>query len=109
MLLAGLGAAGLTSWLAEHAPLRRLTARTVTEPGPLRALLRDIRRQDYCLAHEEHELGVHAVAVPVRDLAGNLVAALNIVTSPDRLEGSRFGSELLEPMQAAARELQPLL
>lgn len=108
VLLAGLQPAELSAWLAEHAPLRRLTAHTVTEPRALRALLRDVRRQDHCVAHEGHELGVHAVAVPVRDLGGRCVAALNIVGSPDRLQGPSL-VELLAPLHAASRELQAVL
>lgn len=109
MLLACLNPQDLGAWLAEHAPLRRFNAHTVTETRALRGLLRDVRKADHCIAHEAHELGVHAVAVPVRDLTGRAVAALNIVTSPDRLQGPALEDGLLAPMRAAARELQSLV
>lgn len=109
VLLAALTAVELRAWLAEHGPLRRLTAHTLTEPKALRAQLQRVRRQDHAVAHEGHELGVHAVAVPVRDLSGRTRAALNIVCSPDRLGEASAPADLLEPMRAAASALQPML
>lgn len=109
VLLAGLSAAELRSWIAAHAPLARFTAHTPHEPAALRAVLREVRQRDHSVAHQTHELGVHAVAVPVRNLAGRTIAAINIVTHPQRLEGPAFEALLLDPMRAAARELQSLV
>ena len=50
------------------------------------------------MASEEHELGVHALAVPLRNMQGQTVAALNVVAAPQRLE-----------MRAMQRDLLPLL
>jgi IclR family pca regulon transcriptional regulator len=61
--------------------LPRLTAHTTTDPKRLRDLVAGVREQDWCVASEEHELGVHALAVPLRNLEGRVVAALNVVTS----------------------------
>ena len=47
----------------------------------LLSLLYGVRQQDYCLAREEHELGVHAIAVPLRNPLGHTLAALNVVLS----------------------------
>ena len=67
------------------------------------------RAVDFCVASEEHELGVHALAVPLRNLQGQTVAALNVVTSPQRLEQGTLQRELLPLLLDAARELRPLL
>lgn len=64
---------------------------------------------DYCVASEEHELGVHALAVPLRDMQGRTVAALNVVTSPQRLMADNLRRDLLPLLLDAARELRPLL
>ncbi|MEO0003733.1 MAG: hypothetical protein RLZZ22_1425 [Pseudomonadota bacterium] len=108
VLLAALPEPELSAWLEGRA-LARLTPYTVTEPGALRKVLEQIRQQDCCIASEEHEIGVHAVAVPLRDLQGKTVGALNAVLTPARLARGAIQRELLPLLQDAARELRALL
>ena len=61
------------------------------------------------MATEEHELGVHALAVPLRNAEGHVVAALNAVVPYAHLQQVGLLRELLRLMQEAALELQPLL
>jgi len=89
--------------------LPRLTLHTVTENRPFRAVIEQVRRDDFCLTSEEHELGVHALAVPLRNLQGQTVAALNVVASPARLAPQVMQRDLLPLLLEAARELRPLL
>ena len=89
--------------------LARLTARTTVEPRKFRALIDEVRSQDWCVASEEHELGVHALAVPLRNMQGKTVAALNVVAAPHRLEAVQMQRDLLPMLLDAARELRPLL
>ena len=108
VLLADLPPAELAAWLrGRNWP--RLTVHTVASPSRLAAILRGVRRQDACLASEEHELGVHAVAVALRDAQGRAVAALNVVLPGGCLQPERTLARWLPPLQAAARELRPLL
>ncbi|RYF35377.1 MAG: IclR family transcriptional regulator, partial [Comamonadaceae bacterium] len=84
------------------------TGHTIVEPRAFRAVIAQVREQDFCVASEEHELGVHALAVPLRDMAGRTVAALNVVAAPQRLApGAR--NDLLPLLLEAARELRALL
>ena len=108
VLLAALSKPALNAWL-EARTLRRLTAHTVTEPQVLRALVEQARSQDYCLASEEHELGVQALAVPLRNLHGDTVGALNVVAAPHRRTLDDLERELLPVLQDAARELRAML
>ncbi|MEO6322519.1 MAG: IclR family transcriptional regulator C-terminal domain-containing protein, partial [Polaromonas sp.] len=64
---------------------------------------------DYSVTSEEHELDVLALAVPLRDMQGRTVAALNVVSSPQRLTADILRRELLPLLLDAARELRPLL
>jgi IclR family pca regulon transcriptional regulator len=68
-----------------------------------------VRTQDHALVSEEHELGVHALAVPLRNMQGQTVAALNVVAAPERLVPEALQHDLLPLLQDAARELRPLL
>jgi len=68
-----------------------------------------VRADDFAVAREEHELGVFALAVPLRNVQGQTLAALNVVASPQRLEESTLRQDLLPLLLDAARELRPLL
>lgn len=89
--------------------LPRLTSHTVVDAKKFRALIEQVRADDFCVASEEHELGVHALAVPLRDMRGRTVAALNVVASPQQLQADVLQRELLPLLLDAARELRPLL
>ena len=108
VLLAAKSKADFTAWLKGRA-LARLTAHTTVQPREFRAIIERVRADDWCMASEEHELGVHALAVPLRNMQGRTVAALNVVASPQRLDAGRMQGELLAPLLDAARELRPLL
>ncbi|MDE2119360.1 MAG: helix-turn-helix domain-containing protein [Betaproteobacteria bacterium] len=108
VLLAALPRARFSTWMKGRV-LSRLTPLTVSEPRALRAIIEQVRGQDWCLASEEHELGVHALAVPVRNASGHTVAALNVVSSPQRLPAAVLQREMLPLLQHAAHELRALV
>lgn len=109
VLLAALPRAELASWLARHEALPRLTARTLTDARDFRALLAQVARQDWAIASDEHELGVAALAVPLRNAHGDVVAALNVIVPSGQLRPAAVERELLPRLRDAARELRPLL
>ncbi|MDP2324402.1 MAG: IclR family transcriptional regulator C-terminal domain-containing protein, partial [Gammaproteobacteria bacterium] len=96
------------AWLKGR-ELPRLTPRTTVDHKAFRELIARVREDDLCVAQEEHELGVHALAVPLRNMQGRTVAALNVVASPERLELARLQKDLLPLLLDAARELRPVL
>ncbi len=106
VLLAAKTRTEFNAWMKGR-ELPRLTPGTTVDPKRFRAIIEQVRSDDFCIAHEEHEIGVHALAVPLRNMQGRTVAALNIVVAPGRLADmqGRFLPLLLE----AARELRPLL
>jgi IclR family pca regulon transcriptional regulator len=108
VLLAAKSRSELQAWLKGR-ELARLTAHTAVDTKAFKAILEQVRAQDYCVASEEHELGVHALAVPLRTMDGRTVAALNVVCAPSRLESRVLHKDLLPLLQEAARELRPLL
>lgn len=111
VLLASMPPAEFEAWMRGESgdrTLRRLTPHTVVDPQAFRELIGRVRQDDWCVACEEHELGVHALAVPVRDMRGRTVAALNVVASPARLQPEVMRRDLLPLLLEAARELRPL-
>ena len=108
VLLAQLTEADFGAW-TQGRHLQRLTAYTCTDTQQFSALIQQVRVQDYALASQMHELGVHALAVPIRNAAGQTVAALNVVTQPAKLALEELQNGLLPLLQDAARELRALV
>jgi IclR family transcriptional regulator, pca regulon regulatory protein len=108
VLLAAMSRAAVQAWLKGRT-LARLTPQTVADAKGLKAVLDQVRIHDFCVASEEHEAGVHALAVPLRDMAGRTVAALNVVASPQRLAPAVLQRDLLPLLREAAQTLRPQL
>ena len=108
VLLAAMPVRELNAWLKGR-ELPRLTPHTTVDTRALKAAVAQARTQDHALVSEEHELGVHALAVPLRNMQGQTVAALNVVAAPERLATEALQHGLLPLLQDAARELRPLL
>ncbi len=108
VLLAALAPKALDGWLRSN-PLTRLTPHTTTVRRDFKARVAQVRQDDFCISSEEHELGVHAVAVPLRTLQGHTVAALNAVAPTRGVSAARLQTEQLRLLQQAAGELRGLL
>jgi IclR family pca regulon transcriptional regulator len=108
VLLANLPAAQLKTWLASSS-LSRLTAHTATQTKDLRQKLKRVGQQDFCLAMQEHELGVDALAVPLRNDRGETVAALNLVRSGAWPDAPDLATRWLPLLQQTAQALRPLI
>lgn len=104
VLLAGLPEPDLDKILAELR-LEPLTGRTITSPEAFRSELTRIRGQGWSLVNQELENGLRAVAAPVRDSAGRVVAAVNVSAHANRtLESMR--RDLLPPLLAATAAIE---
>ncbi|MFV0680832.1 IclR family transcriptional regulator domain-containing protein [Ottowia sp.] len=108
VLLAGLSSTELRAWLARH-PLPRLTGQTITTASALKKIIAQVRQQDWCFAADQHELGVQALAVPLRDMQGRVVAALNAVATGTVVDPADFQRTLLPHLQEAARQMRAQL
>ncbi|WP_148274619.1 IclR family transcriptional regulator PcaU [Advenella kashmirensis] len=105
ILLAHLNAEEQLQWL-EHFPLQRMTRFTQIDNTSFLALLREIQKQDWCYSSEEHELGVHALAVPVYGQQGKVIAALNIVSPTTKTTKKYLIQHILPLLQDTAREIR---
>jgi len=72
--------------------LPRFTERTITDPQRLRAELATVRERGYAHALGEIEEGLNAVAAPVRDAAGTVVAAVSISGPAYRVTADRIAA-----------------
>ncbi|WP_134725437.1 IclR family transcriptional regulator [Paracoccus luteus] len=92
----------------KRAQLMAHTPATLTDPGLLRDELRRIARQGYSTDRQEFVEGMIAVAVPVRDCAGHLVATLSF-HAPEQRMTLESGLQHLPHLFAAADELAQLI
>jgi IclR family KDG regulon transcriptional repressor len=72
------------------APLAPCTERTITSPARLREELEATRQRGYALDDEELEEGIRAVSAPIRDIDGNVIAALSIPGPINRMPPQRI-------------------
>lgn len=77
VLLSGLAEPELKTWLAQCKPVR-MTTHTVTDPRRLKKIIETVRGQRYAYVEQELELGLCSLAVPIRNQAGRIAAALNV-------------------------------
>ncbi|CAG68545.1 regulatory protein for pca operon (activator) [Acinetobacter baylyi ADP1] len=108
ILLAYLDDHAQQEWLNQY-PLQRLTKYTYTNNIDFLRLLSEIKEQGWCYSSEEHELGVHALAVPIYGQQSRVVAALNIVSPTMRTTKEYLIQHILPLLQETARELRNIL
>jgi IclR family acetate operon transcriptional repressor len=85
-------------------PLPRFTARTVTDPAELRRALARVRERGWASTNEELEIGLNAVAAPVRAHDAAVVASISASGPSYRLTVELF-AEVAARLTAAAAEL----
>lgn len=85
-------------------PLELRTPRTIGDADVLRTQLRQARRQGYAHTVEELEVGLNAVAGPVRGPGGEVVAAVSVAGPAYRVTAVRI-PELAGTVVEAATEI----
>ncbi|ANZ34827.1 IclR family transcriptional regulator [Lentzea guizhouensis] len=89
-------------------PLDAYTEKTVVDGTRLLAELETVAEQGFAACFEELELGLHAVAVPVRGHRGEVVAAMSASGPSYRLSRQRV-EEIVPAMSTAAADLSAQL
>jgi IclR family KDG regulon transcriptional repressor len=88
--------------------LPHITANTITSPEALRQQLAQIRQQGYSLDDEELEEGIRAIASPIRNHEGKVVAAISMPCPSSRLTLDlvpQVAQNLIEITQAISQRL----
>jgi IclR family pca regulon transcriptional regulator len=104
VLLAGLAPERLDAYFRTQRFVA-LTDSTVTDPRRLRQLIAECRKAGYSAVADELAFGVVAVAVPVHDQQGRVVAALNSSSHSRKVTIARIVRERLAMLKAASREI----
>lgn len=72
----------------------------------LEAELARVRAQGYAIVDQELELGLRAVAAPIRDRRDRVVAAINLAVQASRVGVDQIRDSLLAPLLAAAAAIE---
>jgi IclR family pca regulon transcriptional regulator len=82
------------------------TPKTLTKPAAILREIQTIREAGFAMSDEELELGMRSLAVPVRDPAGHLVAALSVSAYSARIGRHVLLKRFLSVVQECAAQLE---
>jgi IclR family transcriptional regulator, pca regulon regulatory protein len=104
VLLAALPAAERRGYL-EAAQLRKLTPQTITTRHGLTTALDTVYRNGYALGDQGLEENLYAVAVPVTDGRGSVIAALGVATQAGAPTAERLRADYLAALLESAAQI----
>jgi IclR family pca regulon transcriptional regulator len=105
VLLAHLSAEELAAYL-KRVGLKPLTDRTVTRRDALRRELDLVREKDCAIVDQELEIGLVSIAVPVRNVSGKVVAAINVSLHAGRVMPGEIEGKCLPLLRTIADEIK---
>jgi IclR family pca regulon transcriptional regulator len=105
VLLAALDPEALDERLARM-EIRSLTPTTVADVERLRRQLDRVRAQGWAAVDQELEQGVRSVAVPIRDAAGAVSAALNVSVHASRMTMPTLRKQVLPQLLQTAAAIE---
>jgi IclR family pca regulon transcriptional regulator len=105
VLLASAPGPWLESYLSQ-VNLVPLTAHTVSSVAQLRQALDVVRRDGYAHVDQELDSSLRALAVPVRDRDGRVVAAMSVSTHTRDPQDAAQLAELLADLRGTARDIE---
>ena len=108
VLLAGLPEAELDRVL-RASDLRARTRNTVTDIDALKQVIADIRARGWAENDRELEEGLVSLAAPIRNRAGQVLAAINISGRANRTSAAEMIQNFLPPLLAASEKISNLV
>jgi len=75
--------------IIEEEGLPKFTENTITDPARLKAELKDIRKKGFAISTGELDPGARAIAAPILDEQGKVIAALSIAGPVNRIKAAK--------------------
>ncbi len=107
-LLSGHGLEALRARFGD-APLAAATRETATTIEALQAQIREVRTHGYALSVAGFEAGISSVGAPVRDAAGDVVAAINFTGPDSQFDRARLEAKVVGAVRETARGISQRL
>lgn len=96
--------------ILEASPRLARTEHTITDIDALMAEIDETRRRGYALIDQEVEIGLRSIAVPLKTVRGQTVAALNVGLAAVTAEPvSALAERYLAPLLAVQKEMARML
>ena len=105
VLLAGLSEPQFDDYL-QSTELLPLTPRTVTDKAQLRTAVAKTREQGYAWSDAEYDESISGLAVPVRNVLGEVVASVNVSLISGEFTEEQARAEFLPLLKLAASRLK---
>jgi IclR family pca regulon transcriptional regulator len=105
VLLSDLPPPQLREFLA-GAKIERRTAKSIVNRSALKAEIEKASASGFALVDEELEIGLRSIAVPIRDNARKIVAAINVSTQSSRFSTIEMERQILPELLKAARSIE---
>lgn len=90
----------------ETTEFKKITPRTLTDPGKIGAELDRTNAQGYAWIDGELDPAICGIAVPVRDQAGNVVAAISINTISGTIDEATAKERFLIALKRTAQDIR---
>ena len=88
--------------------LIRYTPNTITEPGKLMMHLLDIKNKGFAICDEELEEGIKAIAAPIKNINGKVIASITITGLSKRISSNNI-EKLIKILVNSTQELSKML
>jgi len=85
------------------------TKHTVTSRKRLEEMLVEVRQEGFAINDQELEIGLRSIAVPVRNVVGTVVAAMNVSSQASRVSRRELTERCLPVLRTAAEKLSSQL
>jgi IclR family pca regulon transcriptional regulator len=108
LMLANLPEPQLEQWFDTHR-LPAYTPYTIANPEDLRTELKRIRRQGWSLSEQQFDLAFRGIAVPIKDLRGDLCGALSVLRPIQGESSEAVVKRIVPVLQEAAQSLRNLI
>ncbi len=93
----------------ESAPMAARTSHTLTEAGAVMAELARVRSQGYATIDQEVELGLRSIAVPLNNIHGRTLAALNVGLAATNASMDELVRKFLPALLGTSADLQRVI
>jgi IclR family pca regulon transcriptional regulator len=108
VLLASLGEEKVIDVL-KRSPLEPLTRKTRVDVDELLKEISKVRKKGFALVDQELEMGLRSISVPVYNVSGKVVAAINVGVHASRITSRQLTKKVLPVLLEAQSELSQVL
>jgi IclR family pca regulon transcriptional regulator len=86
--------------------MKPFTPRSITSRDKLRTLLKTVRLANYAVVDQELDIGLRAIAVPIRNRMGAVIASINAMGHSHTVEIDFLTGKVLPALLEGAEEIR---